>query len=74
MTRPITKNQLAEFWLENYCSHSHGVCMLCGNSGSIDTTKSAITPKGEPCGQVVFCLCPNGRACHKHSNKGKNND
>ena len=67
MPRRISKNQLADFWQSNYYHPTEGVCILCGNSGYIDTTKSAVTPTGKRCGQVAFCLCPNGRACRKAS-------
>jgi hypothetical protein len=65
------KKLLADFWLENYWNKDVGIgglCGLCGNTGKIDTTKSAISPMGLNSGGVYFCICPNGRtfdAIHK---------
>lgn len=58
--KPISKNQLADFWLAEYAPL--GACCLCGNIGVIDTRDSVRTPGGLHCGAKVFCLCPNGRA------------
>ena len=60
MTRPITKNQLADFWYANYAPKNH--CCLCGNEGIIDTTGKVFTPAGVECGARVYCICPNGQA------------
>lgn len=38
-----------------------GCCGLCGNSGFIDTRKSARTPTGNLAGVLAYCICPNGR-------------
>ena len=58
MKRKASKNQLADFWIENYCSEH---CTLCGNSGVIDTRKTAITATGMHVGRLNWCICPNGR-------------
>lgn len=58
MPRPITKNQLADFWVTNYAS-TH--CTLCGNTGIVDT-RGARTPAGLLVGRLNWCVCPNGRA------------
>lgn len=63
MARPITKNQLAYLWLGEYARRGH--CCLCGNSGIIDTRGKIFTPVGVECGDLVFCICPNGRAMKK---------
>jgi hypothetical protein len=65
MPRPASKKQLAMFWLENYEVKIEGIggyCGLCGNTGLIDTRNSAKTPRGQQCGGVFPCVCPNGRA------------
>ena len=60
MSRPITKKQLADFWLKEFSRKNH--CCLCGNYGIIDTRGKVFTPAGYDCGDKVFCICPNGRA------------
>jgi len=59
------KRIIAEFWADHYeieVSGVGGYCVLCGNTGIINTTKSAHTPRGLYIGQRVYCFCPNGRA------------
>jgi hypothetical protein len=63
MPKPITKNQMADFWIEEYGKRNH--CCLCGNHGIIDTRGKVFTPAGVECGDRVFCICPNGRAMKK---------
>ena len=70
MPRPITKNQLADFWLDEFMGKNH--CCLCGNYGIIDTRGKVFTPAGYECGDKVFCICPNGRALKKHYKDIKN--
>jgi hypothetical protein len=50
-------DQLTGVWLGEFLNK--GVCGLCGNSGKIITFVNS--PKGEPCGGVFPCICPNGR-------------
>jgi hypothetical protein len=61
--RPITKNQMANFWLSEFVVDGH--CGLCGNTGRISTTGRAITPAGFHCGANFACICPNGRAIRR---------
>jgi hypothetical protein len=70
MPRPITKNQLADLWLYEFCGKNH--CCLCGNYGIIDTRGKVFTPAGYECGDRVFCICPNGRVLKKHYKDIKN--
>lgn len=42
-----------------------GLCGLCGNTGTADTTQSAISPAGVRAGFRRHCICPNGRALKK---------
>lgn len=37
------------------------LCSLCGNRGVIDT-RGMKSPAGVDCGDVHYCICPNGRA------------
>ena len=62
--RPITKNQLADLWLKEFSATGH--CCICGNHGIIDTRGKVFTPAGHECGDLVWCICPNGRVM-KHS-------
>lgn len=55
---------LAEVWENEFIRN--GLCMLCGNSGVIDTRCSeGVTmvtgPRGQNCEGVAHCICPNGR-------------
>ena len=57
---------VVQYWLAHYVTDTD-LCALCGNRGRIDTTASARSPLGVPCGRVNFCICPNGqtlRAAH----------
>lgn len=53
-------------WLEFV---SVGLCGLCGNTGSIDTRSSAVSAAGVRCGVRAFCICPNGRALKRSSQR-----
>lgn len=50
--------KLDDFWFENYMGHA-GLCVLCGNTGIIDTTGTK-SPAGVECGRKSWCICPNG--------------
>ena len=63
MTKPITKNQLTDFWIAEFAAKH--CCCLCGNRGIIDTRGKVFTPANFECGDIVFCICPNGRALKK---------
>jgi hypothetical protein len=60
--RPASKRQLADFWIENYLHPVHGLCVLCGNTGVVDTTTTATSSSGVRVGGRYRCVCPNGRA------------
>jgi hypothetical protein len=64
VSRPITKNQLADLWIAEFVS-DNGYCSLCGNRGTIDTRGKVFTPAGIECGKQSYCICPNGRAIKK---------
>jgi hypothetical protein len=63
MTRPITKSQMATLWRDEFGKRNH--CCLCGNHGIINTRNKVFTAAGFECGDIVFCLCPNGRSWKK---------
>lgn len=56
----MTDSPITEFWLKNYVRR--GMCSLCGQSGIIDTRATAISTIGIRCGDVHFCICPNGQS------------
>ncbi len=59
---------LTKYWEKHYVTtetdggFTYDMCSLCANTGKIDTTKSAISPKGNYLGRVNPCICPNGQA------------
>ena len=53
---------LTKYWLAHYVDGPLCLCTLCGNSGVVDTRKTAVSPLGARAGRVNFCICPNGRA------------
>ena len=57
------KKILRDYWYTHYLDDVTGHhCCLCGNTGFIDTTNTAITAAGLKVGKKVYCICPNGRA------------
>ncbi|CAB4131254.1 hypothetical protein UFOVP122_67 [uncultured Caudovirales phage] len=60
MVRPITKGQMATLWRDEYGKRNH--CCLCGNHGIINTRNKVFTAAGFECGDIAFCICPNGRS------------
>ena len=69
--KEIKNKAITDYWHEFYVSN--GYCSLCGNSGVIDTTIGATTPKGEDVGRANFCICPNGQAFRKEAVKKSGN-
>ena len=76
MPKPVSPKCIAvtRYWMEYYVNaeacHGCGLCSLCGNTGIIDTTKSATSPTGdEKPGRKNFCICPNGQVMRKHGVK-----
>ena len=65
----IIKNEydeyLAEYSLHHFSDPKTKFCSLCGNGGIIDTTDTAISPKGLHTGSKNWCCCPNGVAHSK---------
>lgn len=60
MPKPITKKQLSDLWFDEYAKRNH--CCLCGNYGVINTRDKVFTAAGVECGDIAFCICPNGRS------------
>lgn len=58
-----TNKRLNTYWHKHYVNK--GLCSLCGNSGKIDTTHTAISAVGVRCGRVNYCICPNGQTLRK---------
>jgi len=54
-----------DLWMK-YTVGPMGLCGLCGNTGMVDTTKSAVSPRGEPSGIKAPCICPNGQTLREH--------
>jgi len=63
------KQIFRDYWLKHYLDEKTGLCSLCGNTGIIDTTDSAVSPRGKKgMGKKNFCICPNGRTINKNDN------
>jgi hypothetical protein len=66
--RAASTAAVTDYWMAHYVSAPpHSLCTLCGNSGTIDTTKTAISAAGVNAGRVSFCICPNGQALRKRT-------
>ena len=61
----ITK--LDKMWLDYYLNQEVGLCSLCGNSGVVDTRKTAVSQAGVSAGRLNWCICPNGRTLRKQT-------
>lgn len=66
---------LTSYWEKYYLTEettdigTYSMCSLCANQGIIDTTQSAISPNDNYLGRKNFCICPNGQAMRKHTEK-----
>ena len=56
----MENDAVTAYWLAHYVGE-HGLCVLCGNRGVVDTRPTAISPRGAPVGTLTYCLCPNGQ-------------
>jgi len=67
MARPRFKGRkiVTDYWLDHYCDH---LCTLCGNSGVIDTRKTAVSAAGYNSGRLNWCICPNGQCLRAAAN------
>lgn len=59
--KTLVPEAVKAYWLEHYVNDDVGLCSLCGNTGKIDTTATAISPAGVLAGRVDSCICPNGQ-------------
>ncbi len=55
------KKILRDYWEKHYIDKTGNHCGLCGNSGIIDSTKTAKLFSGRNVGGKFYCICPNGR-------------
>ena len=55
------KRILRNYWEKYYLNKNVNLCGLCGNTGIIDTSQTAISPSGIKSGGTFYCICPNGR-------------
>lgn len=58
-TPPYENAAVTAYWLEHYAT---GHCTLCGNTGVVDTSTTAVDAGGASVGRKNFCICPNGQA------------
>jgi len=70
---PPKQKALTRYWLEYYLCDSTNLCTLCGNTGVIDTTLTAISPAGIRAGRQNWCICPNGQGMRKSGMNLKKN-
>jgi len=62
----LINDSIDEYWNIHYVHPQLKSCVLCGNTGIIDTTDTAIPPQGSPSiGGKHFCVCPNGQQLRK---------
>lgn len=60
MQRRTDKSEaVTKYWLRFFAPFGH--CSLCGNSGKIDTRGKVHTSAGRECGDLTYCICPNGQ-------------
>jgi len=62
---------LRRFWMENYTDDKSTLCVLCANTGFVDTTLTAVSAAGVRPGGRHPCICPNGRAIRAGLKKAK---
>lgn len=65
--KKLEENQaVTDYWAKYYVDEA---CVLCGNTGFIDTVGRAITPAGLHVGSRVHCICPNGQTIRYQQGK-----
>ncbi len=59
-------NSITNYWLKYYLGEKSGLCILCGNTGLINTEKVR-NPNGRLLKpeQTAYCICPNGQSLRK---------
>lgn len=61
------REAITDYWAAHYLNDQVGLCSLCGNSGYLHTTYTAVSAAGVNAGRVNFCLCPNGQALRQRA-------
>ena len=52
---------LTQYSLYHFSNEEHRLCGLCGNTGELDTSSTAVSPRGLKPGGEYPCFCPLGR-------------
>ena len=52
---------LTQYSLYHFSNEEHRLCGLCGNTGELDTSSTAVSPRGLKPGGKYPCFCPLGR-------------
>lgn len=83
MRRKGVKGPIADYAIEHFSSDpiifpgtelTYTVCSLCGNSGIIDTTNTAVCARGNRVGKLNYCICANGQLYRYHEMPPKTRD
>lgn len=63
----VMNDEVSKYWINFYIDYTEpfGLCSLCGNTGVIDTSVTAISPTGLNVGRKNYCICPNGQHLRK---------
>jgi hypothetical protein len=57
-------DDIFQYWFDNF--RTGQTCVLCGNSGIVDTRQTAKNVENNnPCGQKTYCFCANGQNLRK---------
>ena len=54
-------NFLTKYSIYHFTNEDHGLCGICANTGEIDTTDTAVSPRKIKPGGEYHCFCPLGR-------------
>ena len=52
---------LTNYNLHHFSNEKNNLGVLCGNTGEVNTTDTAVSPEGIKTGGKHPCFCPNGR-------------
>lgn len=56
---------ITDYWFSYYVNTTTGVCLLCMNSGIIDTSACSANGAWKRLQKHFPCICPNGQAKRK---------
>jgi hypothetical protein len=65
------EDYMRDFWLEYYVDVSTGICLLCMNSGILDTAACAAKDAWKRHTKQFPCICPNGQSQRKQAEASK---